>query len=98
MLARGSVSGSTAGRLWSATSAERRSAISPPWATRPTSPARLQTYAPEGSVVIGASTYDLIRGVAQVRPLGAPELKGKSQPVEVYKLVSLRGEDQVDPI
>ncbi len=49
-------------------------------------------------MVIGASTYDLIRGVAQVRPLGAPELKGKSQPVEVYELVSLRDEDQVDPI
>jgi len=60
--------------------------------------ARLQTYAPEGSVVIGASTYDLIRRVAQVRPLGAPELKGKSRAVEVYQLVGLRDDDQVDPI
>jgi class 3 adenylate cyclase len=60
--------------------------------------ARLQTYATEGTVVIGASTYDLIRGVALVRPLGAPELKGKSQAVEVYELVGLRGEDQVDAI
>ena len=52
--------------------------------------ARLQTYAPEGSVVIGASTYDLIREHAVVRELGAPELKGKSQPVEVYELLALR--------
>jgi len=60
--------------------------------------ARLQTYATEGTVVIGASTYDLIREVALVRPLGAPELKGKSQAVEVYELVGLHDEDQVDPI
>jgi len=54
--------------------------------------ARLQTYASEGAVVIGASTYELIRDVAVVRPLGTPELKGKSQPVEVYELTGLRDE------
>jgi class 3 adenylate cyclase len=53
--------------------------------------ARLQTYAAEGSVVIGAITYDLIREHAVVRPLGSPELRGKSQPVEAYELLSLRG-------
>ncbi len=52
--------------------------------------ARLQTYAAEGSVVIGAGTYDLIREQAVVRPLGSPQLKGKSQPVEAYELLSLR--------
>lgn len=52
--------------------------------------ARLQTYAPQGSVVIGASTYELIREHAIVRPLGSPQLKGKSQPVEVYELLGLR--------
>jgi class 3 adenylate cyclase len=54
--------------------------------------ARLQAYAPEGSVVIGATTYDLIREQAVVRPLGSPELKGKSQRVEVYELLGLRDE------
>ena len=54
--------------------------------------ARLQTYAAEGTVVIGAATCDLIRDVALVRPLGAPELKGKSQAVEVYELIGLRDE------
>ena len=52
--------------------------------------ARLQTYAPEGSVVIGASTYELIHEQAVVRPLGSPELKGKSRAVEVYELLGLR--------
>ena len=53
--------------------------------------ARLQTYAAEGSVVIGASTYDLIREHAVVRALGSPVLKGKSQPVEAYELLGLHG-------
>jgi class 3 adenylate cyclase len=52
--------------------------------------ARLQTFADEGSVVIGASTYDLIRERAVVRPLGTPVLKGKSTPVAVYELLELR--------
>ena len=56
--------------------------------------ARLQTYAPEGSVVMGAGTYDLIRAEAIVRPLGTPALKGKEQPVEVWELLGLHGEDQ----
>ncbi len=55
--------------------------------------ARLQTYAAEGTVVIGASTYEQIQGWAIVRPLGAPALKGKSQPVEVYELLGLRDGD-----
>ena len=55
--------------------------------------ARLQTYAAEGSVVIGASTYDHIREQAVVRPLGSPGLKGKSQPVAVYELIGLRAPD-----
>jgi len=54
---------------------------------------RLQTYAPEGSVVMGAGTYDLIRADAIVRPLGTPTLKGKAQPVEVWELLGLHGED-----
>jgi len=58
--------------------------------------ARLQTYAPEGSVVIGATTYDLIREHAIVRALGAPELKGKSQAVQVYELLGLRDEPETN--
>lgn len=52
--------------------------------------ARLQTFATEGSVVIGAGTYQLVREHVIVRPLGSPELKGKADPVEVYELLGLR--------
>jgi class 3 adenylate cyclase len=51
--------------------------------------ARLQTFAPEGSVVIGPSTYELIRSHAVVRRLGTPALKGKAEPVEVWELLGL---------
>ena len=53
--------------------------------------ARLQTFASPGSVVIGASTYGMIGSRARVRQLGTPELKGKSDPVEVYELLGLDG-------
>jgi class 3 adenylate cyclase len=59
--------------------------------------ARLQTYAPEGSVVIGPTTYDRIREHAVVRSLGAPELKGKAQPVEVYELLGLHSTETAPP-
>ena len=52
--------------------------------------ARLQTFAPEGSVVIGATTYEMIKDRAVVRALGSPQLKGKSQAIEVYELLGLR--------
>ncbi len=51
--------------------------------------ARLQTFAAPGSVVIGERTYDLVRDVASVRPLGTPALKGKSVPVAVFELIDL---------
>ena len=60
--------------------------------------ARLQTYAPVGSVVIGARTYELIRDIADVRSLGTPELKGKSEAVEVYELIGLRDDPGARPL
>jgi class 3 adenylate cyclase len=51
--------------------------------------ARLQAFAPEGSVVIAEGTYDRIRDRAVVRELGAQALKGKSEPVRVFELVAL---------
>lgn len=52
--------------------------------------ARLQTWAAEGTVVISASTLHLIGAQAIVRPLGAPDLKGKSVQVDVFQLLGLR--------
>ena len=51
--------------------------------------ARLQAQAEAGQVVIGAATLGDLGGAAQVSPLGALELKGKSAPVEAFVLVSI---------
>jgi len=52
--------------------------------------ARLQSFAPTGSVVLGQQTYDLVRDNVEVRSLGTPDLKGKAKPTEVYELIGLR--------
>jgi adenylate cyclase len=51
---------------------------------------RLETSAPEGQVVIGPRTYELLRDVALVRPLGPLQVKGKEAPIEAYVLTGLR--------
>jgi len=56
--------------------------------------ARLQTWAPEGSVVMGSSTYALVKDGVNVRPLGVQTFKGKADAVDVYELLSLR--DHID--
>ena len=52
--------------------------------------ARLQTYAEDGSVVIGERTLELVGGLAEVRSLGRADLKGKSTPTPVFELIRLR--------
>jgi class 3 adenylate cyclase len=51
--------------------------------------ARLETAAEPGTVVISGTTYGAIKDVAEVEPLGALEVKGKTRMVEAYVLVSL---------
>jgi class 3 adenylate cyclase len=51
--------------------------------------ARLQTFAPEGAIVVGQRTYQLIREVADVLPLGTAALKGKSTPTPVFQLLDI---------
>jgi class 3 adenylate cyclase len=53
--------------------------------------ARLHGFAEPGGIVIGERTRELLGELAVVRPLGTPELKGKS-PVPVYELLELREE------
>ena len=43
----------------------------------------------------GAGTYDLVRDHVVVRQMGSPELKGKSVAVEVYELIGLREDTEV---
>jgi class 3 adenylate cyclase len=52
--------------------------------------ARLQTFAPQGRVVIGERTSELVRHAMELRPLGPVELKGKSAPTMVHELVGPR--------
>ena len=59
--------------------------------------ARLQTLAPPGSVVVGQTTYDLVRDSVDVRSLGTPDLKGKSLPIEAFELVGIPHEPNGEP-
>jgi adenylate cyclase len=51
--------------------------------------ARVQGAAKPGEVLLGPATYERIRDVASVEPLGPVELKGKKDPVELYRLIDL---------
>lgn len=53
--------------------------------------ARLQATAHPGEVVVGPMTRDELSDRAAVIRLGAAELKGKRQPVSVYRLLSVTG-------
>jgi adenylate cyclase len=53
--------------------------------------ARVQAAAKPGQVLLGPATYEQVRDVATVQPLGPVELKGKREPVELYVLEELRG-------
>jgi class 3 adenylate cyclase len=51
--------------------------------------ARLQALAPAGVVVIGQRTREVVGERATVRPLGTPELKGRSLQTEVFELLEV---------
>jgi class 3 adenylate cyclase/tetratricopeptide (TPR) repeat protein len=50
---------------------------------------RLEKAAPPGTVLLGAETAQLTRGAVDVEPVLSLELKGKSEPVAAYRLVSV---------
>jgi class 3 adenylate cyclase len=52
--------------------------------------ARLEQAAGPGEVVLGASTYRLVRDAVDAEPIPALELKGKAEPVEAYRLLGLK--------
>ena len=51
--------------------------------------ARLEQAAPTGNVLIGESTYRLVRDAVEVVPVEPLTLKGKPEPVPAYRLVSV---------
>jgi len=52
--------------------------------------ARLEQAAPAGHVLLGASTYQLVRDAVDVDPVEPLTLKGKAEPVPAYRLVTVR--------
>jgi class 3 adenylate cyclase len=52
--------------------------------------ARLEQAANPGEVILGASTYRLVRDAVEAEPIPALALKGKAEPVEAYRLVGLK--------
>ena len=59
--------------------------------------ARMQALAEPGAVVISENTYRLVQGQVVVRDLGAREVKGKDEPVNVYEVVRpSRGRTRVE--
>jgi class 3 adenylate cyclase/tetratricopeptide (TPR) repeat protein len=55
--------------------------------------ARLEAAAPVNEILIGEVTYRLVRDAVQAEPVEPLTLKGKSEPVPAYKLISVYGED-----
>lgn len=51
---------------------------------------RLETMAEPGDIVVGQTTAALIRHVADLEPLGEVSMKGRSEPVQAYRLLGLR--------
>jgi class 3 adenylate cyclase/tetratricopeptide (TPR) repeat protein len=53
--------------------------------------ARLEQAAAPGEILLGGETQRLVRDAVEVEPLPPLELKGKSEPVPAYRLVSIDG-------
>jgi class 3 adenylate cyclase len=51
--------------------------------------ARLQTFAPPGSVAVGPRTWELVEAIAEGRDLGPQPLKGKAEPVRIRELIAI---------
>ena len=54
--------------------------------------ARLEQAAPNGEILIGAETRTLVRDAVRADTVGPLALKGKSEPVEAYRLVEVIGD------
>ena len=53
--------------------------------------ARLEQAAPEDGILVGQSTYHLVRDAVDVEEVAPLVLKGKAEPVVAYRLVAVRG-------
>jgi class 3 adenylate cyclase/tetratricopeptide (TPR) repeat protein len=51
--------------------------------------ARLEQAASPGDILLGATTYRLVKDAVEVEPVDALDLKGKEEPVPAYRLVAV---------
>jgi class 3 adenylate cyclase/Flp pilus assembly protein TadD len=58
--------------------------------------ARLEQAAPEGEVLLGESTYRLVRHAMEVEPVEPLELKGKAERVAAYRLITVQEAETVE--
>jgi predicted ATPase/class 3 adenylate cyclase len=56
--------------------------------------ARLEQHAGTNQILIGEPTYRLVRDAVEVEPVEPIEAKGKSEPLEAYRLVRVFGDEQ----
>ncbi len=59
--------------------------------------ARLEQAAPTDGVLIGATTYELVKHAAVVEPMEPLDLKGKADRVAAFRLLAIRLEPDVSP-
>jgi predicted ATPase/class 3 adenylate cyclase len=52
--------------------------------------ARLEDFSPDGQIYVGSNTYRRTAGIFDFEKLAPLELKGKTSPVEVYRLIGLK--------
>ena len=83
-------SASTPGRWSSVASATTCAWTTPPWATRRTSPRASRRRANPGEVLISEAIRRLVADFFELEDLGEQEIKGKSEPVRVYRVVADR--------
>jgi class 3 adenylate cyclase len=57
--------------------------------------ARLEQAASAGEVLLGATTYQLVRQSVQAEPMPPLELKGKAEPVQAYLLIGVVERDAI---
>ena len=53
---------------------------------------RFEEAAPPGEILLGETTWRLVRDAVEVEPVGALELKGKGEPITAYRLESIEPE------
>lgn len=56
---------------------------------------RLEKISDENSITISNSTYNFVKDIVVVEPPVSTKIKGISHPIEVYKLIRLKSEDEI---